>query len=82
MDQNEILEKVKLIIQNQIVKKRMPLAFDTLLNDIEGWDSLKHVMAVAEVEQAFKVKIDFLELLELKTIGDICQVVAQHQMKA
>jgi acyl carrier protein len=82
MDQDEIFNKVKEIIQNQMMKKKLTLHIESLLNEIEGWDSLKHVMVVADIENAFDIKINFLELLNLRTVGDICQTVMQHKEQA
>lgn len=74
-----IFVKVTEIIRKVVQKKNIELRVETSSKDVAGWDSLRHVMIIAEVEKEFGITIDFMEILEIKTIGDICQVVANHQ---
>ncbi len=74
----QIAEKVKTIIRNALQKQQVELLADTSSKDIEGWDSLRHLMIISEVEKEFGISIDFMEILEIKTVGDICKVVANQ----
>ncbi len=40
-------------------------------NDVEGWDSLSHVVLIMAVENQFKIKFNYKELLALKNVGDL-----------
>ena len=75
----EIFSKVAEIIRSQLQQPGLELAEHTGSNDVEGGDSLRHVMIIAEVEKAFGIKIDFLDLLNIKTVGDICTTVAKSK---
>jgi acyl carrier protein len=73
-----IFVKVTEIIRKVVQKKNIELRVETSSKDVAGWDSLRHVMIIADVEKEFGITIDFMEILEIKTIGDICQTVANH----
>ena len=40
-------------------------------NDVEGWDSLSHVLLILAIENRFKIKFNYKELLTLKNVGDL-----------
>ena len=40
-------------------------------NDVEGWDSLSHVVLILAIENHFKIKFNYKELLALKNVGDL-----------
>jgi len=40
-------------------------------NDVEGWDSLSHVVLILAIENHFKIKFNTKELLTLKNVGDL-----------
>lgn len=72
---NNIFLKVSAIIKKQLQQPALELKETTGSKDVEGWDSLQHVMIIADVENEFAIKIDLLELLNMKTVGDICNTV-------
>lgn len=75
----EIFNRVTGIISRALNKKNLVLGYETSSKDVEGWDSLAHVTIITEVEKEFGIAIDFMEILEIKTIGDICKAVVNNQ---
>jgi len=73
-----IFVKVSEIIRKVIQNKNIELHEETSSKDVDGWDSLRHVMIISEVEKEFAISIDFMEVLEIKTIGDICTSVSKQ----
>ena len=51
---------------NSIVLKPVMTA-----NDVEGWDSLSHVVLILTIENRFKIKFNQKELLTLRNVGDL-----------
>ena len=47
----------------------------TPLVEIEGWDSLKHVMLVVGLETSFAVKLSADEIKSMVTVADISRVL-------
>lgn len=44
--------------------------------DIPGWESLTHMMLIAETEAFFSLTFTFEEVSNFKTIGDMVQLIA------
>jgi len=53
------------------------LSPSTRLVDIEGWDSLKHVMLVVGLEKNFAVKLSAEEIKSMVTVADIGRVLKE-----
>ena len=79
MDQQEILNKVKDIFKITI-SDTTGVTPETASRDVRNWDSLNHVMFIAEVEKEFGIRFDLMEMLEMRTISDICKGV-ETQLK-
>jgi acyl carrier protein len=47
----------------------------TTASDVPGWDSLSHVNVILAVEKQFKVRFSNLEVLKLKSVGDLQRLV-------
>ena len=74
-----IFNKIAEIICKTLGRKNLVLNLETSSKDIEGWDSLVHVTIITEVEKEFGIAIDFMEIIEIKTIGDICKTVVNNK---
>ena len=44
-------------------------------NDVQGWDSLSHVVLILAIENRFKIKFNHKELLTLKNVGDLLKSI-------
>jgi acyl carrier protein len=47
----------------------------TTANDVEGWDSLSHSILISAVELKFKIKFSTREILRLKNVGELMQLI-------
>lgn len=48
---------------------------ETTPNDIDGWDSMAHLNLIAAVQSRFKIKFVSKELMALRTVGDLGQLI-------
>jgi acyl carrier protein len=80
MEQKEIFEAVKEIF-SRTVSNKTELKPETASRDVPSWDSLNHVMFIAEVEKVFGISFDLQDMLEMRTIADICSGV-EAQLKS
>jgi acyl carrier protein len=46
-------------------------------NDLDGWDSFKHVDIILAVEERFRIKFISKEIDRLANVGDIADAIAQ-----
>ena len=44
-------------------------------DDVDGWDSLKHVRLMLSVEKAFCIKFTSSEVGRLKNVGDLASLI-------
>jgi acyl carrier protein len=44
-------------------------------NDVDGWDSLKHVRLLLTVERAFGVKFSASEAIKLNNVGELAKLI-------
>lgn len=65
-------EKIALIEEIMDVDEGT-LAIDSVLEDIEEWDSLSKLALIAKAKQAFKLILKPEVISEFVTVGDICE---------
>jgi acyl carrier protein len=54
----------------------------TPLRDIEGWDSLKHVLLIVQIESRLNEKLSAEEIQEIVTLADVARVLRQKGVHA
>jgi acyl carrier protein len=54
---------------------------ETTANDVEGWDSLSHSILISAVELKYNVKFSTREVLRLKNVGDLVNLIDSHSGK-
>lgn len=55
--------------QNLVLEPHMTAA------DIDGWDSFTHLQLLVSVEKEFGIKISGAEIMRLKNVGDLINLV-------
>jgi acyl carrier protein len=47
--------------------------------DIEKWDSLRHIQLISEVERVFGIKFKLREILHMNNVGDLIDLITAKQ---
>lgn len=68
MNRNKFLENLIDVIQTE-----ENINFDTVLEDLEEWDSLSMMATIAFLDREFSAKISLQELKEFNTVEDIAK---------
>jgi acyl carrier protein len=50
----------------------------TSRREVPKWDSLQHVALVAAIEQQFGISLSMDEMIEIRSVGDICSILDRH----
>jgi acyl carrier protein len=79
MNNQEIFNEVKTVF-SRVISNTTEVKPETASRDVQKWDSLNHVMFIAEVEKIFGIRFDLFDMLEMRTIADICKGV-EKQLK-
>lgn len=61
-----------------VFKYTGPLTLDTMRQDVAKWDSLQHMALVAAIEQTFAISLSMDEMIEIRSVKDICQILDRH----
>jgi acyl carrier protein len=55
-----------------------PLTPATSPEDVERWDSLQHIALVRALEETFGIQMSMDEMMEIRSVGDIENVLRRH----
>ncbi len=73
----------KLEIENNLTKIFRELFSDTSIiisddltaKDIDGWDSLTHMLLIVEIESLFSIKFKLKDLNKMKNVGEMIKII-------
>ncbi len=69
MNRDEIFSGVQEIFRDIFDEDDLIIEYSTNSDSIEDWDSLNHINLVSAIEKEFKIKFALGELLTLKDVG-------------
>jgi acyl carrier protein len=75
MTPEEVLTHVTEIFKTVLKKEQLHLTPATTAADVDGWDSLTHVMLIDAVENHYKIKFKLNEVIKFNNIGDLCACI-------
>ena len=77
MTTKEIFEKLSEIFSD-VFDEEITVTAETTSADIEEWDSLTHITLISEVEEAFGFKFAMKDVLGMKNVGEMAQIIAKN----
>ena len=75
MTKEAIYEKLNEVFQDVFDDDSITVNPDTTADDIEDWDSLEHINLVSAVEKAFGVKFTMAQVVGMKNVGEMVDVI-------
>lgn len=78
MEKQEIIQKLTPIAQKIFDKSGLVLTDDMSAENVDTWTSLAFMQLLSAIEQEFGFKFKMMELLSLKSMGDIINAIAKH----
>jgi len=79
MSRDEIFEGVQDIFRDIFDEDNLVLEDTTNSDTIEEWDSLNHINLVSAIEKEFKIKFALGELMDLKNVGDMINLMIEKR---
>ena len=73
----EIHDKLNGVFQEVFKDESIQIKPETTTNDVDGWDSLSHLILIVAIETRFNIKFTQKELLTLKNAGDLLRCIAE-----
>ncbi len=77
MEKKEILGILQSIIAEVVDDEDVIIDENTVASDVEGWDSLAHVLIAGEIRNKFGVKLTSTEFADLRNVGEMIDVIAE-----
>ena len=70
---NLMKEKIIKLIEEVLKVPAGTITEDTMIEDVEQWDSLAHVMIIGQLEEELGVSIPLEEAIELKGMREVLE---------
>ena len=64
-------EKIITLIENTLNLDQGMISEDTRIEDVEGWDSLAHVLIIGELEAQLGISISLDEAIEITSVKEL-----------
>ena len=74
-------EQIISIIAKILEVEPSEIELDCGIGDMPEWSSLKHLQIISELEQAFSIKLQPQDIMELEEIGDLVNLVKEIAKK-
>jgi acyl carrier protein len=79
MNNLEITVRLKTVFEKVLDEKNITITRELAAQDIEKWDSLRHIQLISEVESAFGIKFKLREILHMNNVGDLIDLITAKQ---
>ena len=50
----------------------------TTADDVDGWESIMHMMIIGEIEKSFNIKFKLVDLMNMDNIGDLIKSIESN----
>ena len=64
-------EKIIALIESTLSLDNGTINENTRIEDVEGWDSLAHVLIIGELESSLDISIPLDEAIEITSVGEL-----------
>ena len=79
MEKEEVYTKLNEVFQDVFDDETILIDNNTTAEDIEDWDSLAHIALITAIQQEFGIKFTMQEVLELKNVGQIAELICNKK---
>ncbi len=77
MDKNQVFEKVKAVILDELDVAEAKVTMDAKLKEDLGADSIDAVQIIMALEDEFDIKLEDDNLEKISTVGDVVEFIIQ-----
>ncbi len=63
------------VFRDQLDDESLVLQRSMTANDVDGWDSITHVLIVVAVEKKFRIKLSSGDIQGLKNVGEFADLI-------
>jgi acyl carrier protein len=75
MEKIEITGKLTSVFRTVFNNITLVLTNELSAKDVDGWDSLSHMILITEIENVFAIKFKLKDLNKMKNVGDMIEII-------
>ncbi len=75
MTEENIYDRLTKVFRDIFDIENISLNHLTTAADIQGWDSLSHVILIVAIEKEFKMKFNISEMTNMNNLGEMLQII-------
>lgn len=76
MEKEEIVNKLTPVFRKVFTDDSLVITEELSALDVENWDSLSHMLLIAEVENEFAIKFKLKDLNKMANVGDMIAIIS------
>lgn len=77
MDSEIVFNRLTQVFRTVFRSQELELNAAISAGDIEGWDSLNHVVLISAIEEEFGIKFRLKELMNIESVGDLLRMIRE-----
>lgn len=81
MERKEIMAELEKIFAEALQEEQVTLTDETTAADVDGWDSVSNMIIISEVEKHFGLKLKLREIIRMKNVGALCDLIVEKTNK-
>ena len=81
MSREEVFERLNAVFRDVFDDEDITVNDQTTANDIDEWDSLEHINLMAAVESEFGIKFSMGQVVTMKNVGEMADIILQKVQK-
>lgn len=82
MSREEIFSTLNEVFRDVFDDDSITVQETTTADDIEEWDSLEHINLVAAIEQEFAMKFTMGQVVSMKNVGEMVDIISNSVNEA
>ncbi len=78
MKREEIMGVVNEIAKEVFEDDELVLTEESVADEVDGWDSLTHLVFISEIEKKYKIKFLMGEIQGFANVGELVSTIEKH----
>lgn len=78
MDRETLLKAVNEVFWDVFDDESLDIREETTAADVDGWDSLRHITLIENIEDRFDIRFTMLEVNGMKNVGEMLDIIAER----
>ena len=75
MEKKDIIIKIKEILISILEHENFEMVDELEAKNVDGWDSLSHMLIITEIERKFSIQFKLKELNKLNNLGSLLKLI-------